>query len=396
MRRDLAVLGVSGAAMVVATNLTFTVAVLAPFLLADDVVSVATLGAIPAAYYLAASSLSGPAGIVADRIGGRRAIIAMCVANATALLALAISPGLLVMVAAALLGGSAMALSNPATNLVIVSSFGPGRRGAALGWKQAGVPVSGVVAGVVLPTLAAGLGWRGATLTAIVAPVVCAVAAGLVLPRVAGSARDDSARGKVHLGSLAGFAFLMGVAAGALNTYLVVFLVSDAGLSPTAGGLVAAAFAASAAASRVGWATLVDRLGGGRRVLLGLAVTSSLTVALLPFASTTWSIWPTAVLAGAAVLGWQAVAQLAVVTVLPLGLVGAGSAALMRWFFAGLLSGPLLFGAFLGASDSYAATFVALSGSTVVAALLVALRPPAIDTRARRRWSLRNESTVIT
>ena len=103
-----------------------------------------------------------------------------------------------------------------------------------------------------------------------------------------------------------------------------------------------------------------------------------------------------AFVAGAAVLGWQAVAHLTVVTVLPLGLVGAGSAALMRAFFVGLLGGPLAFGVVLGATGSYAATFVALSGSAIAAALLVALRPPAVDTRARRRRAPRNDTTVIT
>lgn len=370
------VLAVCAAAMVVATSMTFTVAVMAPFMIDDGVVGLTSLGAIPAAYYLAASSASRPAGRLADALGGRRSIALMCALNASALLLLSLAPTLWVMVVAALLGGSAMALSNPATNLVVMSAFEPGRRGAALGWKQAGVPISGMLAGLLLPALASEVGWRWTVVASVVAPLACGLAAGLTLPETGVRRRvgDRSDTGRVRAGSLLPFAFLMGVATGALNTYLVVFGV-DAGMSPTAAGLVAAGFSASAAASRIGWAVVVERIGRPRGILAVLASLAAVATVALPHSPLGWPVLLMAVLCGGAVLGWQAAAQLTVLSSIPTQLAGTGSAVLMRAFFAGLLVGPLVFAVFLDVSGSYRVSFALLGLIAGTAAVVMSASP---------------------
>ena len=379
-----AVVVVTAAAMVVGTSMTFTVAVLAPFMIEDGVVGLTSLGAIPAAYYFAASAASRPAGMLADVVGGRRAIVLMCSINGAALLVLALAPALWVMILAALAGGAAMSVSNPSTNLVVMSTFVVGRRGAALGWKQAGVPLSGVLAGVLLPSLAGWVGWRWSVVASVLIPLIVAVAAILVLPGAQFAREGEHPELRVSVGSLGPFAFLMGVATGALNTYLVVFSV-DAGMSPASAGLVASTFAASAAVSRIGWAVVVERLGHPRVVLLLLAALSATTVVALPHIPAGWQLGAVALVCGAAVLGWQAAAQLTVLSSVPPRAAGTASAGLLRSFFAGLLAGPLFFAAVLDVADSYDRAFLALGSVAAAAGIVVAVRAPVVTFVGRRR-----------
>jgi len=63
---------------------------------------------------------------------------------------------------ASLLIGLGYGLTNPAASHLLVRFTNPGRRGLVFGFKQTGVPLGGVIAGVLAPALTVALGWQAA------------------------------------------------------------------------------------------------------------------------------------------------------------------------------------------------------------------------------------------
>src|SRR5712671_3125667 len=87
--------------------------------------------------YLSGLLFSLPGGRLADRLGVRPAFLL----------------GLFV-------AGSGWSVVNPALGKAIIDAFPVGERGIAMGVKQMGLTLGGLVAALVLPAIAAALGWR--------------------------------------------------------------------------------------------------------------------------------------------------------------------------------------------------------------------------------------------
>ncbi len=117
------------------------------------------------------------AGLAADRIGERRVLVGGGVATGL-LVALAVSAPLPALVLLLALAGVASAASTPAGGRLVLLAFPRNRRGLALGLRQTGIPIGGLVAAVLLPWIAHLEGWRwslavGGAITALtVAPLV--------------------------------------------------------------------------------------------------------------------------------------------------------------------------------------------------------------------------------
>jgi len=181
-------------AMVVAAFPQYAFGVLGPFLVADLGLSRAELGALTTAMFVAAAGLSPVSGRIVDRIGGRRSMLMLFAATAAGLVLAAVARTYLMLLAATLVTGVGFALGNPATNHVLAFHVDPHRKGALTGVKQSGVQAGALLAGVALPGLAGGVGWRGALLASLVLPVVGLVLAFVLVPPTAAA---SAARGAV-------------------------------------------------------------------------------------------------------------------------------------------------------------------------------------------------------
>jgi len=93
-------------------------------------------------------------------------------ATAAGLALAAVARTYLMLLVATLVTGVGFALGNPATNHVLAFHVDPHRKGVLTGVKQSGVQAGAFLAGVALPGLAGGVGWRGALLASLVLPVV--------------------------------------------------------------------------------------------------------------------------------------------------------------------------------------------------------------------------------
>ena len=147
-----------------------------------------------------------------------------------------------------------------------------------MGIKQMGLTVGGVISALVLPPIAAALGWRAAVATCaivmgtpalaswpLLAPLGTARAerGGTVrrrLPRAAGGGSSVP-----RCSSLFGTGVVLGMTQSAVLAYLPLYGVQVLGMTAVAAGALVAAAQGGGAAARLGLGAASDRWLGGRR-----------------------------------------------------------------------------------------------------------------------------------
>ncbi|MGW1930574.1 MFS transporter, partial [Streptomyces sp. NPDC001919] len=117
----------------------FLLGALGPRLVDGLGVSETLLGLTTTVGFGTAAALSPAGGRVVDRVGPRRALVALLVVSGAALGLIGAAPGPGLLLVAVALGGLPQALANPATNKAILASVPAPRRGAVTGAKQSGV-----------------------------------------------------------------------------------------------------------------------------------------------------------------------------------------------------------------------------------------------------------------
>jgi nitrate/nitrite transporter NarK len=255
--------------------------VLGPFLQADLHMSQATLGLLSAAAFGGMAVGMLPGGLLTDHFG-ERTMMAIGVGGAgIAMLAGSLADSsniLLIAFLVASVGAAFAATGGPKT---IVRWFTPNRRGTAMGVRQTGMPLGGLLASLILPTVAVLTDWRTALrLTAVVA-IAAAVA-------YYGFYRDpgEVVRTEVKSGSrwnflnrrflaATGCSLALQTAQGCALTYVTVDVHSMLGLAPAAAALFLALVQVGGLFGRVAWGAVGDAIGGNR------ALTSVSVVALL-------------------------------------------------------------------------------------------------------------------
>ena len=106
----------------------------------------------------------------------RRAVLAVFGFAAVGTILASVSWSFPVVMAAAAVGGVALATGNPITNRVIAERVPLSSRGGATGFKQSGPMLTMIVAGLTLPSIALVLNWRWALAAGLIAPALGAVA----------------------------------------------------------------------------------------------------------------------------------------------------------------------------------------------------------------------------
>ncbi|MGO4384435.1 MFS transporter [Specibacter sp. RAF43] len=132
------------------------------------------------------------------------------------------------------LAGLAYGLITPTTNVILVAEVSPGRRGLTMGAKQAAAPLAGLLAGVAVPVIAIGVGWRWAYVLAAVVSVTALV---VTVTSRARTIRFNPAAvyDRAPAGDNRGIALL--AVAGALATIPVGAITAYAALSLQSSGL---------------------------------------------------------------------------------------------------------------------------------------------------------------
>jgi MFS transporter, ACS family, aldohexuronate transporter len=367
------------------------VAPLSPFLLEGFGLSRVQVGLFLPAAYLGGMIFALPAGWLTERRGVRwPLVLGQALTGALVVLA-SLAPDLPLALTCLFVGGLGFGVLNPTTGKAIIDWFPPHERGRAMGVKQTGLTLGGIVSAAALPPMAVAFGWRVALATAGGVSLLSALVVALLY-------RDPPSRSAASSSSPARFSdlvpfltrpgvvviFLCGLALSLLQSgvlaYFVLSVRDTFALSAVDAGRLLALAHLGGAAGRLGWGVVSDRVFGGRRrpgltinALIGaaafacLALGARLPLGLLPML---------AIVLGIAAFGWVG---LYFALVAEIG--GAQSAGLLTglaviFAWGGILVGPPLLGVLLDLTDSYRSAWLALSVTAVaVAVTLPRLRP---------------------
>ncbi|WP_319459742.1 MFS transporter [Micromonospora sp. RTP1Z1] len=245
--------------------------------------SPAGLGLAVSVYFGISALASVPSGALVERYGPAVVARAGILLSAGSLLAVAtLARSYPVLVALLGLGAAANALGQLASNAALARHVPAHRQGLSFGVKQAAIPVSTLLAGAAVPTIALTAGWRWAF-------VAAAGAALAALPAVPPQEGDRTARAAATRAGRATWALvvvglaatLAAAAANALGTFVVDSSVGR-GLSPGLAGLTLTLGSAVCVAARVAAGWLADRREHGHVALIaGMLVVGAVGLGLL-------------------------------------------------------------------------------------------------------------------
>jgi MFS family permease len=372
-----------------ATMAAFSVPAAAPEIAPDLGVPGSLVGFFVAAIYGVgiASSLLSPAFV--QRFGPVR-VIQVILAATVAMLTAASVGSLLAVALGAVLLGLAYGATAPASTHLLVPHTPRRVFNLVMSIRQVGVPLGGVLAGLVVPPLALALGWRGALLAEV--PALLLLMLVLQVPRRAWDAgREPGAplfgdalaqlvglwRDSAPIRRLSIASFVYTGVQLAFIAFMTVHLTQDAGLDLVSAGRTLAAYQVAGAVSRplLGW--VADRAIGPARLLALMGVlmcASAIAAALFSPAWPVWAVVAACLLAGASASGFTGLAYAEYARIggkrgtLATGL---GSAAM----FAGVLVIPPVFGLGATAAGSFAPSFIVLGLMVLGSAWLFARMP---------------------
>jgi sugar phosphate permease len=293
--------------------LYFGVAVMAPTLRTELDLSLSSVGLLLALMNLGAVASILAWGELVDRIGSRAVggigLVGAGTAMAFAAFAGSFRPLAVALTLASLLGASV----SIATGRAVMRSFGPERRGTALGIRQTAIPLGAIAAALVLPHL----GMTAGFLSLAGFSFAAGVAVVLVIPGQAWRGGRHPA-GAGWPGPLSdarlwwlsiGSAFLLTPQACVIG-YGVLFFHEARGLSPQAAGAVIAVAQFFGGVTRIATGRWSDRLGS--RIVPLRYVTAALFVAVLLTTLVASAplevVVPTFVVTGTLAMGWNALA----------------------------------------------------------------------------------------
>jgi MFS transporter, ACS family, aldohexuronate transporter len=340
--------------------------------------------------YVGGLLFSLPGGHLADRWGVRPTLLGALALGAVGLLAAALAPRFVLFLLCLVLAGSGWSVVNPVLGKAIVDVFPVTERGIAMGIKQMGLTLGGVLAALALPPIAARWGWRAAVAACAVAVTVPVVAAWRPLAPLArpttaappAPAMSWSWTRRPALLIVFGAGVVLGMVQSAVLAYLPLFSVQALGFSYVGAGILIAASQAGGAVSRLVLGAASDRWSSGRRPPW-LVFTSALGAAI--FLVYAWV--PTAAPFGAGVLafaaGVGAYGWVGIYFIISAEAGGATESGLLSGvsfaaIVVGLLTGAPVFGLVLQAFDSYGAAWTVFAVFSALVAVVVATYAGAI------------------
>lgn len=335
--------------------------------------------------YFVATVTSLFAGALVARLGACRTS-QICLAGCALGCLIATLPLLAAIAFASVTIGFAYGLTNPSAAHLLAGRTTPRNRGLIFSIKQTGVPIGGMLAGLVTPWLALNLGWQAAV--AFVAPLSLLLALSLQAKRGEWDG-DRKPSTPIGLDALRGVAvvfaqpalrrlsicgFCFGAIQLCLMTFTVALAVSDLGYGAVLAGALLATAQGGAVVGRLAWGHVADRTQRGDLVLATIGLVTAACCLVLPLldgAAEPWLHFGLMAIFGASAVGWNGVFVSEAVRLVPLPMAGTAAGATTFSTFAGVLVGPVIFVQLHGVLGSYAAAFAALSLPALLGAAAV-------------------------
>lgn len=363
---------------VVGTVSIVSVLTMAPAIIRDLGLSAVEFGFLATAYYGAQALGSLPAGGLVDRFGVGRTLVICHGIMLTGPLVLAQAQTLAGALLALALMGIGYSISNPATARGVFEWFPPERRATAMGIKQVGVPLGGII-GAGNGALSTVAPWP-AIMTGVAALILISGILCLGLARLPGTSARGRGNPLANIGAvmkdmnLSRFVVINGLYNfGQANffAFLTLFMREAALASQPVASLAVGVAQATSAVARIGWGVVSDNLFGGRRkaLVVGLGAAATGFLVLMTAVSPGWGVYfglGLALLMGVTLASYAPLVQTLTVEAVEPKLAGSAIGFNMVGTHVGGMVGPPVFGAVIDATGTYAAGW--LVTAVVVAA----------------------------
>lgn len=244
------------------------------------------VGAIASFIYIGAAASSAKGGRWTDQRGPTPvlvwAMLLLACGEGMAMLA----PSAVIFFAGVFVAGLGYGWVNPPTN-VVSNPAAARRRATSMSIKQTGIPLGGILAGILVPPLAAAQGWRISLLVPIGLCLLLGAVAARWCPRPPAAVTPLAASTdivRMRIPRAYAFGFIMGGVQVIIFSFLALYLADDRGWSTEQAGAGLSLTLLGGLIGRPLWGWLSDRLHGDRvKVLQLTALFGASALALLPF-----------------------------------------------------------------------------------------------------------------
>ena len=364
---------------------TLVVPVLAPVIAEELDVGPAFVGAYSAILFGSAMVSVMVCGGLLQRFGPLRVSQAVLLLMAAGLV-IAV-PGTIVLFAlSAVVIAIGAPVSTPAGSHILARYCPPRRAPLFFSIKQTGVPVGGLLAGLLLPFLVLHLGWRGAFLATAAMFVAFAV---VLQPlrakfdvdrqpghKVSPAAVKATLKAVTFDPGLRELSFASATFVGiqtCFQTFFVTYLVNGLGWPLTTAGYVFAVSQGVAIFTRILWGWVAGRFVAPRLVLAGLGVTMAAASVATGLYTPEWSLLALTVVAiffNATAVSWHGLIFAEIARLSPAAEVGSMTGGVLFFIYGAMVVYPAVFGAILGFTGSYAYGFFLGAVPALIAGLL--------------------------
>jgi len=350
---------------------------LIPTFVSDLGLGYAAAGTIQTAYFWTYAIAQIPIGVLADRWGSRRVMLACMGVLGVGALAFAASRTYGELIGARMIVGLGAAAAWVPGMRLVTEWFPAAERGRATGIMSAGGGIGGTIGLVLMPWLASAWGWRWAC-ASLAAPalVTLALIAGLLAPRggAAAGAPPSAVSLRRVLATRALWWLNLTVIFSyggwfSLLTFLPAFLVVRLGVSQTEAGVITSLLTAATIVSWPLAGALSDRLGRRKPIFLAsqaagaaACVVVALVVPSLGPAGAAAVMLATGLLMGGAILPFVTVVEM-----FPREVAATAASVTNAATFAGGIFLPVVLGHVVDVTGSFSAAFLVAAAVQVVA-----------------------------
>lgn len=357
---------------------------MAPVISADLNLGAAEFGAFISAYYGAQAFGSMPAGGITDRYGVGKTLVFGHLLMLSAAITLAIANGYYQCIGAMFLMGFGYSMMNPSTARGVLDWFPRERRGTAMGLKQVGVPIGGVIA--------AGNGafatidnWQsimfGVGAIILLNGLYCLSLARFHVPLPFEQRKSIVANlGDVmrdrNFNIYAVLNGLLNVGQTNFFGFLTLFLTSTAKASQEIASAAMGLTQTASAIARIGWGVICDRYYADRRAVLMAWICGSAAVFMAMFSLIgpglgLWIGIGLAMALGITIASFAPVAQAVVVEAVEPRLAGSAIGVNMVGVHIGGMLGPIFFGWIVDNWGGYDIAWIVTAGVIALGTLML-------------------------
>ena len=317
------------------------------------------------------------AGVAADKLGERAVLITGGLVAAAFVLAAAAARPLPLFVFLLVLAGMAGAASTPAGGRLVLLAFPKERHGLALGIRQTGIPLGGLAAAALLPSVAHLSSWRWSLVAAAGVTALAVVPLALTRARrvdaiVHPTIHAPGARINRTIKLLTLWGCLLVTGQYAILAFLALDVHHGSKLTLPQASLLVAVANLAGIVGRIAWGAFSDRLlGRGRKpMLLSINLAGLAAAVLLSLVSPSASplvLGGVATLAGLSLIGYQGLWVTMIAEAAGPVRVGAATGFAVTFVGAAIALSPPLYGLVADVTGTYRSIWIVLSGVLVLA-----------------------------